>query len=77
MCGLVFTSELVRYKAGGFKVFTVNDGLPPGAINEIHVDRAGRLWLASSQGLTQRVDDGASARPTPSPAPTRAGAVEQ
>ena len=59
-----FTSELVRYNAGGFKVFTVNDGLPPGAIREIHVDRSDRLWLASAQSGLVRVDNAGTERLT-------------
>ena len=40
-----------------------NDGLPPGAINEIHVDRSGRLWLASAQSGLVRVDNAGTERP--------------
>ena len=49
---------------GGFTVFTASDGLPPGAIRDIHVDRSGRLWLASAQGGLVRVDDAGRERPT-------------
>lgn len=59
-----FNTGLARYHAGLFKFFNVNDGLPPGAIQKIHTDARGRLWLASSRGGLIRIDDPRAERPT-------------
>ena len=53
-----FDRGLARYANGRFTLFTATDGLPPGAIMDIHVDRSGRLWLASA-----RADSFASTTP--------------
>jgi ligand-binding sensor domain-containing protein/two-component sensor histidine kinase len=53
---LGFNSGVARYTNGAISFFTTRDGLPAGAILHIHVDRAGRLWLASEQGGLIRVD---------------------
>jgi len=59
-----FDGELARYKDGRFTLFTAANGVPPGAIRDLYVDRSGRLWLASSQAGLLRVDDTAAATPT-------------
>jgi signal transduction histidine kinase/ligand-binding sensor domain-containing protein len=59
-----FASGLARYAQNSFKVFTESEGLPPGAIKDIHVDHSGRLWLASARGGFVRVDDVGAERPT-------------
>lgn len=59
-----FTNVLARYQDGVFTIFTAKDGVPPGAIMDIHVDHAGRLWLASARGGLGRVDDPAAERPS-------------
>ena len=59
-----FSRGLSRYAHGRFTWFTERDGLPPGAIMNIHVDRSGRVWLASARGGLVRIDDAAAARPT-------------
>ena len=59
-----FNNGLARYAQGTFTFFTATDGLPPGAIVNIHVDRSGRLWLASARGGLVRVDDPGAERPT-------------
>ncbi len=51
-----FSSGLARYRQGKFTFFTTNEGLPSGGIAQIHVDTAGRLWLASSRSGLIRVD---------------------
>jgi ligand-binding sensor domain-containing protein/signal transduction histidine kinase len=58
-----FAGGLARYRAGGFKFFNADDGLPPGAIWSIHPDKAGRLWLASSRSGLIRIDDPTADRP--------------
>ena len=59
-----FNHGLARYAHGGFTSFTARDGLPPGTINDIHVDQSGRLWLASARGGLVRVDNAGAGRPT-------------
>ena len=58
-----FNTGLARYHDGVFTFFTTKDGLPPGSINYIYTDHAGRLWLALSRSGLVRVDDPAAARP--------------
>jgi signal transduction histidine kinase/ligand-binding sensor domain-containing protein len=60
---IAFNSGLVRYSHGVFTSFTARDGMPPGTVANMHVDRAGRLWLASAQSGLIRVDDPAMPRP--------------
>ena len=61
---LGFDGQLARYRAGHFELFAGSEGLPPGAISDIHVDRSGRLWLASARSGLVRVDDPAAEHPT-------------
>jgi signal transduction histidine kinase/streptogramin lyase len=61
---LGFNSGLARYTDGAFTFFTARDGLPAGAILNMHVDRSGRLWLASERGGLIRVDSPGADRPT-------------
>ena len=58
-----FSSGLARYAQGRFTFLTASEGLPPGAINNVHVDRSGRLWLASAGAGLVRVDDTSAERP--------------
>ena len=58
-----FNNGLARYAHDTFTFFTPDEGLPPGAIMDIHVDRSGRLWLASARGGLVRVDDTRATRP--------------
>lgn len=58
-----FNTGLARYRDGAFTFFTTKDGLPPGPINYIYTDHAGRLWLALARGGLLRVDDPAAERP--------------
>ena len=48
---------LTRYSAGRFTTFTTADGVPAGKINDLHLDRQGRLWVATSLGGISRIDD--------------------
>ena len=59
-----FNNGLARYAQDTFTFFTATEGLPPGAIVNIHVDRSGRLWLASARGGLVRVDGPGAERPT-------------
>ena len=58
-----FNSGLVRFAHGAFTFFTAREGMPPGAVLNMHVDRSGRVWLASAQSGLIRVDDAAAERP--------------
>jgi len=48
---------LARYSAGRFTTFTTTDGLPAGKINDLYLDRRGRLWVATSLGGISRIDN--------------------
>ena len=54
---------LARYRDGRFAVLTGRDGAPPGGIIDLHLDRSGRLWIASSRSGLSRLDDTAAERP--------------
>jgi signal transduction histidine kinase/ligand-binding sensor domain-containing protein len=54
--------ELARYAADHFEVFTNADGLTGGRINALYLDRAGRLWVATSRGVS-RIDAPGADRP--------------
>lgn len=60
---IAFNAGVARYHDGRFTFFGVSEGLPAGAVRDIHSDRAGRLWLTSSRGGLIRVDDPAAERP--------------
>ena len=53
---------LVRYRAGRFERFGTQDGIPPGSIRNLVVDRRNRVWGASYGGLL-RVDGPDQERP--------------
>lgn len=55
---------LVRYRDGRFKLFTSSDGVPPGQIRNLLVDKAGRLWLATTRGGLSRIDNPAAEHPS-------------
>jgi ligand-binding sensor domain-containing protein/signal transduction histidine kinase len=57
-----YRRNLVRYRHGQFDFFTATSGIPDGSIQALHVDRIGRLWIASGGGLG-RVDDPATDHP--------------
>ena len=59
-----FRTRLVRYAGGRFTPFTEHEGLPPGEIRDLHTDRRGRLWLASSRSGLIRLDDPEREHPT-------------
>jgi signal transduction histidine kinase/ligand-binding sensor domain-containing protein len=59
-----FNGGLARYRGGTFELFTSGNGVPPGAVRDIHRDRAGRLWLASASSGLVRIDGATTPRPT-------------
>jgi signal transduction histidine kinase/ligand-binding sensor domain-containing protein len=58
-----YNKGLARYSNGRFRLFTVDDGLPPGAIMNILLDQSGRLWLASALSGLVRIDDPSAEHP--------------
>ncbi|HTS28837.1 MAG TPA: two-component regulator propeller domain-containing protein [Bryobacteraceae bacterium] len=54
---------LARYRRGHFALFTENDGLRDLFVADMHLDHAGRLWIAGGTGGLFRVDDPAAERP--------------
>jgi len=57
-----FGGGVARYRSGTFKFFTTNEGLPPGGIQSIYSDHAGRLWLGSLRSGLIRIDHPESER---------------
>jgi ligand-binding sensor domain-containing protein len=55
---------VARYRDGAFTFFGRAAGLAAGGILDIHRDREGRLWLASSRGGLLRVDEPGAEHPT-------------
>lgn len=53
---------LARFARGRFTVFAASDGIGEGTIGDLHLDRARRLWAATSGGVT-RTDDPTSEHP--------------
>jgi len=54
---------VARYAHGAFVTFGAAEGLPAGAITDIHRDRSGRLWLGSARAGLVRVDQVESDHP--------------
>jgi len=40
---------LLRFRAGRFRAFTCGQGAPGGGVRALHFDRAGRLWVGTTQ----------------------------
>ena len=59
-----YQGDLARYANGRFTLLTSKDGLPEGLVTALHLDRLGRLWIASNGGGVSRVDDPSAAQPT-------------
>jgi ligand-binding sensor domain-containing protein/two-component sensor histidine kinase len=58
-----FGNGLARYSNGVFTYFGSGSNFQPGAINDIHLDRSKRLWLASDRAGLVRVDNENAPRP--------------
>jgi len=54
---------MARHRHGRFELFAEQDGVPPGVMQGLFRDRAGRLWVATGAGGAARLDDPAQARP--------------
>ena len=49
-------NSLLRYRNGRFTRFTRADGLSTDSVSSVHVDRAGRLWIATDTAGVMRID---------------------
>ncbi len=49
--------ELIRYRDGQFKIFTLSDHVPDGWMRDLYVDHLNRLWLANNKNGLLRLDD--------------------
>ena len=56
--------ELARFRSGRFTVFSTANGLPPGRVSNLYLDKAGRLWVSLMRGGSSRIDDPAAENPT-------------
>jgi ligand-binding sensor domain-containing protein/signal transduction histidine kinase len=54
---------LLHYADGRFTALGAADGVPRGWLRALHLDLAGRLWIASSLGGLGRIDDPSTERP--------------
>ena len=52
-----YTGGIARFRDGHFKVYTIEDGIPPGFIRHLFFDSKGRLWIGTSIGGVGRIDD--------------------
>ncbi len=60
---LGFRNCLARCREGRFEWFFTAPGAMRGPVHALHLDRMGRLWIASAQGGLYRMDEAASAHP--------------
>jgi ligand-binding sensor domain-containing protein/signal transduction histidine kinase len=58
-----YMGGVARLRGGRFTTFTSADGVPESFVRQLHRDRAGRLWIATGNGLV-RVDDPAAEHPS-------------
>ena len=58
-----FSSGVARYAEDRFTWFGAREGLPPGPVMDVHLDRSGRVWLAFERSGLARLDDPSAARP--------------
>jgi len=58
-----YEGGIARFANNRFHEFTKSDGLAEGAIIDLHLDRKGRLWVASIREGVRRVDDPSADKP--------------
>lgn len=58
-----YNGGLARYRDGKFTVFGDADGLPKGFVTSLLTDRAGRLWIGTSESGLSVVEDTGAERP--------------
>jgi signal transduction histidine kinase/ligand-binding sensor domain-containing protein len=59
----LYAEGLLRYRQDRIEHYQQADGVPAGFIEDLHVDSAGRLWVASQEGGLARVDHPDAPRP--------------
>lgn len=52
----LYNGGLMRYTNGKFEGFTSANGVPPGFIEDIYLDHANRLWVATDESGVFRID---------------------
>jgi ligand-binding sensor domain-containing protein/signal transduction histidine kinase len=52
-----YLGGLARWRDGRIEHFSPEHGMPQGFVFDLHVDRAGRLWIASARDGLSRIDD--------------------
>jgi signal transduction histidine kinase len=57
-----YIGGLARYRNGQWDFFDSSAGAPSGFVDDLHFDRAGRMWIAYNGGL-KRIDDTRAAVP--------------
>jgi ligand-binding sensor domain-containing protein/signal transduction histidine kinase len=58
-----YSGGLLRHWKGHFTRYSESDGLPEGLIEALHLDHAGRLWIASNHGGLARIDNPSETKP--------------
>jgi signal transduction histidine kinase/ligand-binding sensor domain-containing protein len=60
-----YRGGLQRLRPGskGFESFGREAGVPPGLVHDLHLDRSGRLWVATAEGGAARMDRPDADRP--------------
>ena len=58
-----YSGHLARFRNGHFALYSEADGLPGGRISALHLDHAGRLWIATNRGGLGRLDNPGDAKP--------------
>jgi signal transduction histidine kinase/ligand-binding sensor domain-containing protein len=62
--GLSGQGGLLRWRRDHFESLTSEDGVPPGEVTDLYVDRSGHLWIASGSGGLGMLADSTADRPT-------------
>lgn len=55
---------LARFRDGRFTLFTSADGVPAQFITALHVDQAGRVWVATNESGVNRMEDPTAEHPS-------------
>lgn len=58
-----YVGGVARVRDGVWRFFREAQGVPAGQVGGLHVDRAGRLWIATNSGGVARVDQPEAAEP--------------
>lgn len=58
-----YAGGLARYRGGVFRFLSAHDGVPEGMIRDLHIDKKGRLWIATNRGGVACLDDPLAEQP--------------